>query len=209
MADTISVSDFDFETDRMKELSSQQVNSLDRQLHVQFYKHAELDSFASREANRKIFVEYAYIRILSPANRLNIIERRATDDDKIRFDAAYGRYLTSGDQLQVGTPLAELPGMSQSQVLEMKHLKVETIEQLAGIPDTTAQLLGTGGQTLKQNAMRYLARHANSEALSLEVADLRAKLDKLLAERAQVQTVAVSDVKVSATVVAPAVTLKA
>jgi hypothetical protein len=204
MADQFSVSDFDFEADRLKDLSSQQAHALDRQLHIQFYKHAELNSFATREEGRKIFEEHVYIRILTPANRLNIIERRATDDDKIRFEAAYAKFLTSGEQLQTGTPLSELPGMSAAQVLEMRHLKVETIEQLAGIPDTTAQLLGAGGQELKQRALRYLARFANAENQANEIADLRAKLEMLLAERAKTQVVASTDVKVSDTVVTPA-----
>lgn len=203
MSELISSSDFDFEADRLNALSSQQAQSLDSQLYVQFYRHAELNSFQTREQGRKIFDECVYVRILIPANRLNIIERRATDEDKLRFSRQYGQFLDKGETLQVGTPLSELPGMSAAQVLEMRHLKVETVEQLAGIPDTTAQLLGIGGQELKQRAQKFLDRHANSEHLSEEVRELRSQLAVLMAERGAKVSEADTSVKVSATAVAP------
>jgi len=201
MADT-SYTDFDFESARLEELSSQQAHGLDNQLHVQFYKHAELNSFRTREEGRKIFEECVYVRILSPANRLLIIERRVTDEDKLRFSKQYGQFLEKGESLQVGTPLSEFPGLSPAQVLEMRHLKVETVEQLAGIPDTTAQLLGTGGTDLKMRAIKYLARSANSEQLSEQVRDLQTQLAVLMAERAATAVVVSKDVVITSTPVA-------
>jgi len=201
MADT-SYTDFDFESARLEELSSQQAHGLDNQLHVQFYKHAELNSFRTREEGRKIFEECVYVRILSPANRLLIIERRVTDEDKLRLSTHYGQYLEKGESLQVGTPLSEFPGLSPAQVLEMRHLKVETVEQLAGIPDTTAQLLGTGGTDLKMRAIKYLARSANSEQLSEQVRDLQTQLAVLMAERAATAVVVSKDVVITSTPVA-------
>jgi hypothetical protein len=197
MSDEMSATDFDFEANRLEQLSSQQTHGLDSQLHVQFYRHAELNSHKTREAGRKIFEECVYIRILSPANRLLIIERRVTDDDKLRFAKQYGRFLDQGESLQVGTPLSEFPGLSPAQVLEMRHLKVETVEQLAGIPDTTAQLLGTGGQDLKQRAIKFLDRSRSNEELSETVRELRTQLDRLLAERSAVTEVAPKDVVIT------------
>lgn len=203
MAD-ISVSDFDFEAERLGKLSSQQAQSLDSQLYVQFYKHAELNSFQTKVQGRKIFEEYVYLRILIPANRLNIIERRATDEDKIRFQRQYTQFLDKGECLQVGTPLDSLPNLSQSQVLELRHLKVETVEQLAGIPDTTVQLLGTGGQELKQRALKFLDRTANSEVLSEQVRDLQKQLALLMTDRSKVEQSVDTSVKVTAGPVAKA-----
>lgn len=196
----MSFSDFDFEDARLNQLASQQVNSLDNQLYVQFYRHAELDSFRTREEGRKIFNEYIYTRILIPANRLNIIERRTTDEDKLRFARQYTQFLDKGEQLQVGTPLDQLQNLSAAQVLELRHLKVETVEQLAGLPDTTAQMLGTGGQELKQRAIRFLDRTGNAEVLSDKVRSLTAQLEILMAERAQATAKAAPDVIVKPTV---------
>lgn len=186
MSDNISATDFDFEANRLNDLASQQHQKLDHQLHVQFYPHAELNSFRTRAEGRKIFDEKVYIRILAPANRLNVVEREATDDDKLRFARQYKQYLDNAEQLQSGTPLSELPSITQAQVLELKHLKVETVEQLAGVADGTAQLLGTGGMELKMRAQRYLDRTANNEELATTVraqAAQIAELKKLIEER--------------------------
>lgn len=179
MSDVLSATDFDFEAQRLNDLASQQAWGLDKGLHVQFYKHAELNSFRTQEAGRKIFDEHVYIRILMPANRLNVIERRATEEDKTRFAAHYTRFLQGAEQLQTGTQLSELPGLTAAQVLEFRALKVDTVEQLAALPDTTVSLIGVGGQMLKQQAIRFLDARANSLELSQEVRDLKEELEGL------------------------------
>lgn len=177
--DLISSTDFDFEAGRLMDLSSQQAWKLDSSLNVQFYKHAELNTFESKQAGRKIFDEHVYIRILTPANRLNVIERRATDEDRQRFARQFRAFMERGEQLMSGTPLSELPGMSPGRILEFNALKVETVEQLAGMPDSTVQLLGTGGSTLKQLAVRFLDERANSKELSAENREMRARISEL------------------------------
>lgn len=193
-----SFTDFDFEAGRLDDLITQQAHGLDKQLYVQFYRHAELNSFRTKEQGRKIFEECVYVRILAPANRLLIIERQATDEDKLRFKNQYGHFLDKGESLQEGTPLSEFPSLTPAQVLEMRHLKVETVEQLAGIPDTTAQLLGTGGQDLKQRAIKFLDRTRSSEQLSETVRTLEKQLAILLAERALTAAAPAATVTVTA-----------
>lgn len=175
----LTYTDFDFELDRIGDMAKQQAHSLDAQLKVQFYKHAELNSFASRPVEeggqgRKIFVEKVYVRILMPANRLNIVEREATAIDRQRFARQFHQFLAGEEQLSSGTPLSELPTISASQVLELKALKVDTVEQLANMPDNVIQLLGVGGAELKRRASTYLARAASNETLVAESASLKA-----------------------------------
>lgn len=182
---TMSATDFDFEEDKMRQMADGKSQSLDAQLHVTFYKHAELNSFRTKEEGRKIFDEHVYVRILMPANRLNVIERKATDDDRARFRAQFVAFVKNGETLQIGTPIDQLPTISTSQALELKALKVDTVEQLAGMADTTVQLLGTGGQDLKQRAIKYLTRAASNEDLAAQVSSLQQQLEQLLAERAK------------------------
>ncbi len=182
--DAVSATDFDFEAKRIGEIAMEPARKLDNQLHVQFYKHGELNSFASREAGRKIFEDFTYIRIMAPANRSSIVERRATDDDKMRFSAQYARYLQGMEQLASGTPLTELPSLTPSQVMELRALKVTTVEQLGGLPDTTVQILGTGGQELKQRALRYLDKTTDASKQGDRIRSLEQQLAELLAERA-------------------------
>jgi len=168
-------------------MATGQNNKLDAQLHVTFYKHAELNSFQSRSVaeggqGRKIFEEQVYIRILAPANRLNVIERRATVEDRQRFSRQFQHFVKTGEILQNGTPLDQLPSLGAAQVLELKALKVDTVEQLAGMADTTLQLLGTGGQDLKQRAIRFLANVQGTEKLSGEVQQLQRELADAMAK---------------------------
>lgn len=185
----MSVTDFQFEEERLKDLSSGQIDKLDHQLNVTFYKHAELNSWASRpkEAGgegRKIFEEFIYIRILMPANRLNVIERRATADDIKRFSRQYKAFIEKGEKLVIGTPLDQMPSLTSAQVLEFKALNIDTVEQLAGIPDSTAQLLGVGGQDIKRRAQIFLDRASSNETLAAENRELREKLEAFLAQGA-------------------------
>jgi hypothetical protein len=178
--------DFDFELERVNELAKQQAHSLDNQLHVQFFKHAELNSARTKAEGRKIFEEFVYVRILIPANRLNIIERRATDEDKMRFARQYTAFIQGAEQLAAGTSLDQIPGLTAAQVLELRALKVDTVEQLAGLADSTAQLLGTGGADLKRRAALYLAKATGGEKLLAENEDLRRQLAELIAKQAVV-----------------------
>lgn len=192
----ISVTDFIFEEQELHKLARNGARALDNQLHVQFYKHAELNSFRSQAEGRKIFEDHVYIRIIAPANRQSVIERRATDEDKERFPIHYSRFLQGQEQLAIGTPLAELYGLTPSQVLELKALKVETVEQLANLPDTTVQLLGIGGQELKRRASAWLARASGTDALAAQNVQLQAEvaeLKKLIQERLLAEKAAQSE----------------
>lgn len=179
----ISFTDFELEEARAIELATSPARKLDHQLNVQFYKHAELNAFKSREANRKIFDDYIYIRIMAPANRLMMIERRASDEDKLRFAAQYQRFFKGQTQMSSGTPLSELHTITAAQVMELKALNVETIEQLAGIPDTTAQLMGLGGLEIKRRAQRFMDLVTDKTEQGEKIRTLEAQLAELLAER--------------------------
>jgi hypothetical protein len=175
----LTSTDFEFEMGELTRLANQDAYKLDDQLHVQFYRHAEQNSFRSREEGRKIFEEKVYIRIMSPADRLSVVERAATDQDKLRFSRQYEAFMAGLEQLSVGTPVSELGGISPAQVLELRALKVDTVEQLAGMPDTTVQLLGIGGQDLKRRAAAFLARTQNVDALAAQNVDLQKQISEL------------------------------
>lgn len=182
MDDLLSASDFELEAERLLDLATAPARKLDTQLNVQFYKHAELNSAKSHAEGRKIFDEHVYVRIMAPANRLNVIERRATEDDKTRFARQYSAFLSGLEQLASGTPLSELPTLTAAQVLELRALKVQTVEQLATIPDSTVGILGVGGQELKQRAIRYLDSRADVTKLSDENRALREQLAAVMAK---------------------------
>lgn len=198
MDEAISFTDFDLEEAKAIALATEPARKGDSQLHVQFYKHAELNAFKSREAGRKIFEDHVYIRIMAPANRLNIIETRATDEYKLRFAAQYSRFLQGLDQLAIGTPVSELPTITAAQALELRALKVDTIEQLAHVADTTVQILGTGGQELKQRAIRYLDQTADKSKQGEEIRSLQAQLAEALNRIQSLEKGPTTSIKVTA-----------
>lgn len=179
--DEIEVTDFQMEDAKLVHIAQQPAYKMDDQLHVRFSKHAELNSFRSKEEGRKIFDEKIYVRILMPANRLTEIYREASEDDKVRFAAQYQRFIAGLEQLTSGTPISELPQISPAQVLELKALKCDTIEQLATMPDHTVQLLGLGGLTLKNRAQSFLARAKSTDDLVAQNSALKAEIDELRA----------------------------
>ena len=185
--DAISFTDFELEEARAIEMATQPARKLDHQLNVQFYKHAELNAFESRKQNRKIFDDHIYIRIMAPANRLMMIERRASDEDTLRCSAQYSRCFKGQTQLSSGTPLSELHTITAAQVMELKALNVETIEQLAGIPDTTAQLMGVGGLEIKRRAQRFMDLSTDKTVQGEKIRNLETQLAELLAERQAAQ----------------------
>lgn len=196
-----SITDFELEADRLGDLATQQTFRLDNQLHVQFYKHAELNSYRTREEGRKIFDEFVYVRIMAPANRLNVIERRASPEDIKRFAKQYAAFERGEEQLASGTPLSELTSLTSAQVAELKSLRVDTVEQLAKLSDNTAQVLGTGGPELKLRAQRFLARQTNADEQISRIAELEKQLAELLAERQASQAEKKDAVRVGATTV--------
>lgn len=175
--DHLPVTDFQDEEQRMLDIATQKAYAQDATLHVRFYKRAVLNAFRTREEGRKIFDDKVYVEIIAPANRLNVIDREATDEDKARFSRALAAFFAQQDQLVSGTPLSELPTLTPGQVAELNALKVFTVEQLSNVADTTVQLLGTGGQELKQRAIRFLAKTDDNATLRTDVNSLREQLE--------------------------------
>lgn len=199
----VSFTDFDAEEAKLVEMATSPMYKLDGQLHVKFYKHAELNSFESRLKGRKIYEERIYVRIQSPANRATVIECRATDAHKTRFARQYTQFLKGLTQIAKGTPLGELTTLSPAQILELNALNVETVEQLAEMPDSVTQILGTGGMELKLRAQRFLATHTTLDEQGSRIAKLEAELLAERKARAELEQ-KISEVRIIPGAVAPA-----
>lgn len=153
----------------------------DEHLLVKFFTHPRLDNTKSEEEGRPIYVDTPYIQIMAPGNKDSIVVRPATRDDKQRFAEHYRKYQAREDQDAVeGTLLEEWPGISRSQVEELKFLNVRTVEQLANLSDSNAQNI-MGVHLLKDKAKKYLEEaggNALKEAQEM-IAQLNARLQTL------------------------------
>jgi len=158
----------------------------DHMLLVKFFVHPKLDSTRSAEEGRPIYIDREYVQIMQPGNKDSIIMRPATDMDKQRFAEHYRKFKAREDQERVeGTLLEEWPGVSRSQVLELKFFNIRTVEQLANLSDNQARNI-MGINLMKQRAEQWLAK-AKDENTQKALDETKAELAALKEQLAQLQ----------------------
>jgi len=162
---------------RMTEMAytaeGQRIDDGDKYLYVKFYLQPKRDAKASLESGRPIFKDEVCISIIQPGNKENIIDRVATPKDLARFPKHFTAFKERGEVAQEGTPLESWTALTKSQVEELKHFNIYTMEQLAGITDAHSQNF-LGIQDLKRRALAYL----EASGVSAAGESLAAELDK-------------------------------
>lgn len=149
----------------------------DKGLAALFKNHSTLNDAKSKQAGRPIYDDMEICEIRTPGDR-NLIrvypahEVSHWDDTPeggrepvtyaMRFPEQYKRFKNGTTQSQSGTPLEELPFLTQGKRLELKALNIHTAEALAGLDGTPLKQLGIGGRELKNQAQAYLDRASNT-----------------------------------------------
>jgi hypothetical protein len=169
----------------------------DRALLVKFFSTPLKNDEKSVEEGRPIFDDVDMIEIRVRGTKDNIVQRPVRPDDKVRFREAWRAHSEGEKAVQSGTPLAQWPVMSTSQVEEMKYLGFFTVEQIAEASDGVVAKV-TGLQTLKNKAKAFiefskgaapieqlqakLSESANeTETLRRQLSETQAALSKLTA----------------------------
>jgi hypothetical protein len=160
---------------------------------VPFFKTiAEKDEAASKREGRPIYkdVEVVEIRIAGDRNFAPVFPAHSMwkriDGDEVtyaeRFADAYARFAEGREQIADGTPLSELPFLTEAKRATLRALKVYTAEALASLDGKPLKNLGGDGRELKNQAQAYLDNAkggAQSVALAAEVEALKAQLAEL------------------------------
>ena len=157
------------------------VNNADAQLHVEFY--------TKEDGPKK---GRAYVRIMAPGDKTNIIEQPAKDDHKQRFPRQWLYFQMQQNEdaaQQIGTPLShwhrDYPEeVNKDQIAELNILKFVTVEQLALASDGQLQRVGMGAVGLREKARQYLNRKNRTES-NAELADTKRQLAELQAQLAE------------------------
>lgn len=132
---------------------------------VEFYRDAVQNNFKSAEAGRPIFDEKDFVRIQTPGDTRTIIARVASDQDKRRFAKAWDAFSRGLEVADQGSPLEEWQQATRSQVKELKHVNISTVESLAQVSDSNIQRLGPGYLQLRERARQFLeSADANAAA---------------------------------------------
>jgi len=158
-----------------------------------FFVHTTPDKKASKENGRPMFKDMECVEIRMAANKQTVAVFPAHDTWKwdvidgvnqpityaMRFPDQYKRFKANEAQAMSGTPLEELPFLTQAKRSELKALSIYTAEALASLDGSPLKQLGMGGRELKNQAQAYLDRSTDSAAvtrLAAEVEQLKAAL---------------------------------
>lgn len=153
---------------------------------VPFFKSVAVeDEKASKKAGRPIFkdMEVVEIRIAGDRNFAPVFPAhsmwRRVDGDEItyadRWPDAYARFKEGQEQVAHGTPLSELPFLTEGKRQELRGLKVYTAEALASLDGKNLTNLGPKGREFKDQAAAYLER---AKGVAVDTA-LRARIEEL------------------------------
>lgn len=145
----------------------------EERLYVSFGLHPQLDEDESNKNARPIYKDVEFVKIVVPGDKQNQIHRPVRPQDKQRFAKAYAAFKAGTQDQLTGTPLSEWSGIGRSQMEELKHFGVRTVEQLAALSDSNAQNIGPI-MALRQRAKDYLEQAKGHAPL----AQMRAELEK-------------------------------
>jgi hypothetical protein len=124
----------------------------DKALYVHFYNDVIPDAAASDREGRAIYREVDFVMIMVPGDKYSIIRRPIQPNDLRRFRDRYAAYKAGRSQEAAsGTPLHTVTWLTKAQVKELEFLGCYTLENLAGMPDSTVQKF-MAIQSLKQRA---------------------------------------------------------
>ena len=170
----------------------------DSRLAVQFYKKSVKQEDASNEANRPIFKEFDFVKIMIPGDNLTEIDTYAQDSHKQRFPRQWAHYQNqvANHQDIVGTPLDQWPQVTRSQADELRGLKFHTVESIADCSDQQLQRIGMVAGMSPHNFRLKAKAFLNLANDSAEVAQREAELQALKEENAKIK--AETDAKLTA-----------
>lgn len=129
----------------------------DERLLVVFYMGIVQDEAASAEQGRPIFRDTEMVRIFTPGDKSNVIDRPVRSTDKQRFAQAYAAFKNGGGEEEqvIGTPLKEWPAVGRAMAEELRHLGIRTVEAVAEVRDDVCMRV-PGLTGLKQAAQVWL-----------------------------------------------------
>lgn len=155
----------------------------------------KINQVETRKAGHPVYIDQVFCEIRIPAdrNRLGVFPahevwrtiRGQAITYAMRYPKEYQAFIEKRSPSVTGTPLEELPFLSQAKRYELKALSVHTAEQLAGLEGNPLKNLGMGGRELKEQAKAYLARASGSADVTRYAAEnvaLREQMEALQAE---------------------------
>jgi hypothetical protein len=164
--------------------------------HIKVFWGAQHNGAASDKAGSPVYDKVLQIRHIYPGSGdyLDVTVKRwpadggepvITDPDRYnRYREVLEKYEAKAAQKAQGTPLAVL-NLDPHEIATLNGKQVETIEQLADVPDNYLGNLGMGGRTVRDRARAFIESAAGNAPLARMQAEndgLRADVDAMRAQ---------------------------
>lgn len=146
----------------------------DSSMVVMFYHKPVRNMAKSVEEGRPFFENKIFVKIHPPGERLNIVDREASDTDKRRFPMQWAQFQQNSPQVSNGTPIEMLFAANPATAAALQASGVHTVEQCAALSAHAIETIGMGAQTWVNEATRYL-EVANK---GVKASQLKAALDE-------------------------------
>lgn len=167
----------------------------ERNLIVAFYPKAKRNEAKSKAEGKPVFDTVDFVKIQHPGEKLNIVDREATEIDKRRFSNHWNAYCQGRAQIPDGVPLNLLFPNHPHIEATLKQYNVHTVEQLANLSGNAIGTVGMGAQDWVNKAKKYLEQaekgvnHHQMQKLLDErdnkIAQLQRQIDEMAAQFAQ------------------------
>jgi len=154
----------------------------DDKLHVHFYMKPRIDIEESTKANRPIYKDVAFVTVMIPGDKNNIVTAEVWDLHRRRWPQHWAQFLAGVKDQVVGTPLKVAPFLTEAHIEELAYFKIRTIEQLANLSDTNMTFMGA--REMSDAAKKYLLTVNGNEALMERIRALEAQIGNQKAEAA-------------------------
>lgn len=122
---------------------------------VMFYNKSVENAAESAKLGRRFAQDTIFVRIHPPGERLNIIDRPATQADANTWPNQWGAFQRNHSQIPDGTPVDLLFPSQPSIADNLRGSGVHTVEQLAELSSDAIHNI-MGGQTYVNKARQYI-----------------------------------------------------
>lgn len=152
-----------------------------------FYNRGMHDPIASAQSGRVINKDRVYIRVSPPGERLNVVDRPATEEDKRRWPMQWQQFIKNHEQIPDGTPVDLLYPEKPSIAMTLKGNGVHTIEQLADLSGHAIDTVGMGAQQWVNTAKAYLEKANRGVTITQHRREMEGKDQQIKLLERQVQ----------------------
>jgi len=174
----------------------------ERKAYVRFELVAEEDIVASKEAGRYISKDIEYAKITPPYSKDCVIQKVTTwiaqMEENVRNDRLPRKWMEEyiaqlegwrkGQELPPeGTAIRGWSMISPAQQENCIRVNILTVEDLAGLNDSGARMLGMGSLDLKNKALAWLAQAKDKGPLVIEMTALKRENETLKASLASLE----------------------